>query len=60
MIDADETSGPDLTRTTPERVKAAVLAAFEGGAAGVVLGRKYAEMRLDNLTGVRAALTELG
>lgn len=59
MINADETSAADLTRTTPERVKAAVLAAFEGGAAGVVLGRKYSEMRLDNLTGVRAALGEL-
>jgi hypothetical protein len=59
MIDADDTSGPDLTRATPGRVKAAVLAAFEGGASGVVLGRKYSEMRLDNLTGVRAALAEL-
>jgi hypothetical protein len=59
MIDADDTPGPDLSRTTPERVKAAVLAAFEGGASGVVLGRKYSEMRLDNLTGVRAALAEL-
>ena len=29
--------GPDLMRTTPERVKAAVLAAFEGGAGGIVL-----------------------
>jgi hypothetical protein len=59
MIDADETSGPELTKTTPGRVKAAVLAAFEGGAAGVVLGRKYSEMRLDNLSGVRSALAEL-
>jgi hypothetical protein len=59
MIDADETGGPELTKTTPGRVKAAVLAAFEGGAAGVVLGRKYSEMRLDNLSGVRSALAEL-
>jgi hypothetical protein len=60
MIDADATHGPELSRTTSERVKAAVLAAFDGGAAGVVLGRKYSEMRLGNLAGVRDALAELG
>lgn len=59
MIDHDDTSGDGLARTTPQRVKAAVLAAFEGGAVGVVLGRKYSEMRLENLNGVRAALAQL-
>jgi hypothetical protein len=59
MIDADATAGPDLAKTTPERVKAAVLAAFEGGASGVVLGRKYSEMRLSNLEGAKAAMAEL-
>jgi hypothetical protein len=59
MIDADTTSGPDLIKTTPERVTAAVLAAFEGGAQGIVLSRKYAEMRLDNLSGVGAALAQM-
>ena len=37
-----------------------MLAAFAGGANGVVLSRKYSEMRLDNLSGVGAALAELG
>ncbi|GAB3918763.1 hypothetical protein GCM10011575_33680 [Microlunatus endophyticus] len=52
-------SGDQLTRCTPESVKAATLAAFEGGAQGVVISRKYSEMRLDNLSGVGAALREL-
>lgn len=58
-IDADNTEEADLIQTTPERVKAAVLAAFEGGAAGIVLGRKYSEMRLDNLSGAGSALAQL-
>ncbi|MGV8989395.1 MAG: hypothetical protein ACOH2H_24510 [Cypionkella sp.] len=57
-IDHDTTSGPDLTRTTPERVTAAVRAAFAGGAAGVVLGRKYSEMNLANLAGLRGAVEQ--
>jgi hypothetical protein len=40
-------------------VKAAVLAAFRAGAAGVVLSRKYAEMKLTNLGGAGEALREL-
>jgi len=36
-----------------------VLAAFEGGAEGVVLSRKYSEMLLDNLSGSGAALRSL-
>jgi hypothetical protein len=59
LIDADATSGPGLVATTPERVKAAVLAAFAGGASGVVLGETYAEMRLDNLAGAGAAIADL-
>ena len=59
MTDADLTDAPDLVRTTPGRVKDAALAAFAGGATGIVLGRKYSEMRLDNLSGVKAALAEL-
>jgi hypothetical protein len=56
MTDADLATGPDLVKTTPERVAEAVRAAFAGGATGIVLGRKYSEMRLENLSGVRAAL----
>lgn len=46
-----------LAKCSPEQVKAAVLAAFAGGAGGVVLSRKYSEMRLDNLAGAGAALS---
>jgi hypothetical protein len=59
-VNNDSTSGDDLTSCTPESVKAAVLGAFSGGAAGVVLSRKYSEMMLDNLGGAGAALAELG
>jgi hypothetical protein len=58
-INADATVGADLTRCTPEGVKDAVLAAFAGGAQGVVLSRKYSEMSLDNLSGAGAAVREL-
>lgn len=43
-----------------QQVKDAVLAAFAGGASGVVLSRKYSEMRLDNLAGAGDALQEIG
>lgn len=58
-IDADTTEGANLVRTTPERVAAAVLAAFEGGASGIVLSRKYSEMNRANLSGVGTALARL-
>jgi len=45
---------------TPESVRDATLAAFAGGADGVVLGRKYSEMRLDTLAGVGMAVKTLG
>jgi hypothetical protein len=53
---------PELgqTRCTRGKVKAAVLAAFEGGAHGVVLSRKYSEMMLDNLAGAGDAIRQLG
>ncbi|HEY3110589.1 MAG TPA: hypothetical protein VGL23_17655 [Chloroflexota bacterium] len=41
-------------------VAAAVLAAFAGGADGVVLSRKYSEMWLDHLAGAGDALRQLG
>ncbi len=52
--------GDELTRCTREGVKAAVLAAFAGGAQGVVLSRKYSEMRLEILAGAGDAIRELG
>jgi hypothetical protein len=57
-IDVDIPSG--ACPTTPERVRDAVAAAFRGGAQGVILSRKYSEMRLDDLAGAGAALRELG
>jgi hypothetical protein len=40
-------------------VKEAVMAAFEAGAPGVILSRKYSEMRLVNLSGAGDAIREL-
>ncbi|HZS53513.1 MAG TPA: hypothetical protein VFA65_03850 [Bryobacteraceae bacterium] len=58
-IDIDIPTGLKEKRTQPSDVRAAVLAAFNAGAPGVVLSRKYAEMRLTNLAGCREALREL-
>jgi hypothetical protein len=59
-IDIDIPTGAELAHCTREGVKAAVLAAFGGGAQGVVLSRKYSEMRLENLSGAGDAIRELG
>ncbi|PYX84322.1 MAG: hypothetical protein DMG70_06730, partial [Acidobacteria bacterium] len=59
-IDIDIPTTINEKRTQPSDVKAAVLAAFRAGAPGVVLSRKYAEMRLTNLAGAGEALRELG
>jgi len=58
-IDIDIPTGLSEKRTQPSDVKAAVLAAFEAGAPGVVLSRKYAEMRLTNLAAAGQALREI-
>ena len=57
-IDIDIPTGPNEKRTQPSDVKAAVLAAFKAGAPGVVLSRKYAEMKLTNLAGAGDVLRE--
>jgi hypothetical protein len=59
-IDIDIPTGADEKRTQPADVKAAVIASFKAGAPGVVLSRKYAEMKLTNLAGAGEALRELG
>jgi hypothetical protein len=52
---------PDLPRAmTPADVRGAVVAAVEGGAAGITISRNYAEMRLENLRAVGSALREAG
>lgn len=58
-IDIDIPTAINEKRTQPADVKAATLAAFRAGAPGVVLSRKYAEMRLTNLAGAGDALREL-
>ena len=58
-IGGEVRSASELTQCSREQVKAAVLAAFEGGAQGVVLSRKYSEMQLDHLSGAGDALKEL-
>ena len=59
-IDIDIPTGLNEKRTQPSDVKAATLAAFKAGAPGVVLSRKYAEMKLTNIAGAGEALKELG
>lgn len=59
-IDIDIPTGLHEKRTQPSDVKAATLAALKAGAPGVVLSRKYAEMKLTNLAGAREALQEFG
>ncbi len=58
-IDIDIPTAITEKRTQTADVKAAVIAAFEAGAPGVVLSRKYAEMRLANLAGAGDAINEL-
>jgi len=58
-IDVDIPTAPTSKKTTPEDVYLAVRAAFEGGAHGVLLSRKYSEMRLDNIRGAGRAIREL-
>jgi hypothetical protein len=58
-IDIDIPTGAESSKCTPERTKAAVLAAFRGGADGVLLSRKYSEMKLTNMRGAGEAIREL-
>ena len=58
-IDIDIPTPPGTTRSSREQVRDATRAAFAGGAQGVVLSRKYSEMRLDNLAGAGDAIGEL-
>lgn len=59
-LNTDTSTGDDLTHCTPEGIRDAVVAAFDGGGDGVVLSRKYSEMFLSNLSGVGEALDQLG
>jgi hypothetical protein len=59
-IDIDIPTAADHSKCTPDGTKEAVLAAFRGGAHGVILSRKYSEMKLADLKGAGAAFKELG
>jgi hypothetical protein len=59
-IDIDIPTGKGEKKTQPEDVRGAVKAAFNAGAPGVILSRKYSEMKLANLSGAGAALKDLG
>lgn len=50
--------GGESRPITPEAVKAAVHAAFDGGASGVLISRNYSEAELRNLEAVGQALRE--
>ena len=57
-IDIDIPTEPNNSKSTPQSVKEAVRAAIRAGAPGVLLSRKYSEMRLANLSGAGDALRE--
>ena len=58
-IDIDIPTESNHSKCTPQSVKQAVLAAFRAGAPGVILSRKYSEMRLADLSGAGDAVREL-
>jgi hypothetical protein len=58
-IDIDIPTAARSKKTQPEDVYAAVKAAFAGGAHGVLLSRKYSEMRLANLRAAGRAVRDL-
>src|SRR5439155_4711426 len=57
-IDIDIPTAASHSKCTPQGTKQAVLAAFRGGADGVLLSRKYSEMRLANLRGAGEAIKQ--
>ncbi len=58
-IDVDIPTAKGHSKCTPAGTKGAVMAAFRGGADGVIISRKYSEMKLDNLRAVGDALKEM-
>jgi hypothetical protein len=59
-IDIDIPTAATSSKSTPQGTEAAVAAAFRGGADGVILSRKYSEMKLTNLKGAGVAVRKLG
>ena len=58
-IDIDIPTAVTHSKSTPQGTKDAVLAAFRAGAHGVLLSRKYSEMKLANLSGAGEAIKQL-
>ncbi|MCL5745212.1 MAG: hypothetical protein M1541_15015 [Acidobacteria bacterium] len=58
-IDIDIPTPANASKSTPEGTRQAVLAAFRAGAPGVLLSRKYSEMKLANLSGAGEAIKTL-
>jgi hypothetical protein len=58
-IDVDIPTEADQIKCSRDGVRDAVLAAFDGGAHGVVISRKYSEMMLEHLSGVGDALRQM-
>ncbi len=59
-IDIDIPTDQSHSKCTPQGTRDVVAAAFKAGAPGVILSRKYSEMKLANLSGAGAAIKELG
>jgi len=58
-IDIDVPTGEREKKTHPSDVRDAVKAALTAGAPGVILSRKYSEMKLENLSAAGEALRDL-
>jgi hypothetical protein len=58
-LDIDIPTEENNSKRTPQSVKDAVTAAFRAGAPGIILSRKYSEMKLTNLSGAGDAIREL-
>jgi hypothetical protein len=55
-IDINIPTGDKSRKASPEDTYAATMSAFKGGADGVILSRKYSEMRLENLAAAGMAV----
>lgn len=58
-IDIDIPTAASSSKCTPAGTEAVVEAAFKGGADGVILSRKYSEMKLQNLRAAGDALKKI-
>ena len=59
-IDIDIPTGQTPSKSSPETTRDAVAAALRAGSDGVLLSRKYSEMKLANLRGAGEAIKAAG